>query len=196
MQTRLAALVLLAIAGCGYTPAILKPGSIHAGDAITVLGFDFSGASFHDDYFRHDDLLRTKIPPWNVAASGAMVERLTEFSMGVDLARSTERNRAVTMEALASGYRAMRDEPSALAPWLRPYLGPPGKGLVVFVDWVSKSEGVRAKAVLFDRTNGAILLAITFTEAGEGWGVYQFYLKPLQEIAAHVASVLRDQAGR
>jgi hypothetical protein len=173
----------------------VRPHILHGSDHYVFLGLDFSRARFADAYFRYSDLVTGKVPRWNEWVAGRALAALRPLEVAEDLARSDERNRTVPNTALVS--LATPAPPPVLPDLMNevaPYVdGSEDKGIIVFVECLSKSEGVAAHTVVFDRKSGAVILATQDVVEGDGFGVYDYYRNPLAAIARRAARAVKSQ---
>jgi len=198
--------------GCASVTLVVGgPGALQANERLDFFGVDFSSCRFRDDYYFRvvDDLIQEKLPQWNTTVSAAFVDAATRsVPLTVNLQKSTELNATLRQEALGRGAKDTDlvvvpptenntgGDAASLAKRIAPYVDQvPGKGAVLLVDQVTKTEGVRAYLVVFDRTSGKVVFASSADGMGDGYGyfgVQQFYLKPLCDIARRTAGSLRS----
>jgi hypothetical protein len=200
MMTRMSALALslfvVAATGCAApTVYVPKKPTAHANDPYVFLGFDFTRAQFADAHFRHADLVQGKVPRWNEWSSNQALEALSPLPVAEDLARTSERNLGLVHTALVSIAEPWGAPPlPELMQEVTPYIdGGDGNGIVVFVECLSKTAGVSAHTVVFDRKDGTILLATQASASGDGFGIYDYYRRPLATIARRSARTIKQQ---
>ncbi len=199
MMTRISTLALslliAAASGCAAPAVYVQKKSTRQSDQYTFYGFDFTRAQFADGYFRHPDLVSGKIPRWNERASSQTLAALSPLVVAEDLGQSLRRNLGVPGTAVVSTARPWPAPPlGELMREISPYVdGGDGNGIVVFVECLSKKEGVSAHTVVFDRKDGTVLLATQDSAGGDGFGIYDFYRRPLLTIAKRSARTLKDR---
>jgi len=188
------AISVVMVTGCAnmrHPPAkalIARPGILSHGETLQYLGVDFSRAAFFDTHFQYADVAKSKVPSWS---QYALSDPGLKFPMPVtaELAVSEKMNAKIP----ESAFKVMAPDPgkwalndSVIREEIAPYVGKKnsGHGFLIVAEQVSKPVGVGAHYVVFDRKSGEIiLLDQTVGEAG-GFGIHEYYLSALKQIAA------------
>jgi hypothetical protein len=192
------AMVVIAIvvtaAGCAMRSKpkamISRDGVLTRGETLTYAGVDFTRTVFYDpQYFRYDDVAHGKIPSWN---QHTLEDIQGQFPMPVtaDLAVSEKLDKKVNERAFVTtppdaAKWALTD--SVVMQELAPYVDKKqsGHALLIVAEQLSKPSGVIAHYVVFDRRNGEIVLLDQVTGEASGFGVHNYYLNGLKDVANH-----------
>ena len=185
--------ILVAGAGCASMrkphSLVARDGVLTRGETLTYVGVDFSRAVFFDTYFQVDDTVKGKIPSWS---QHALDDISGGFPMPVasDLSVSDSLNKKVTARAFpqtAPDAAKMPLTDAAVGNELAPYLAPrnAGHALLIVAEQITKPSGVIAHYVVFDRRSGEIILLDQVTGEVGGFGVHNYYLNGLKDVANH-----------
>ncbi len=188
------AVAMMAVAGCAGMrhpqpkALIARPGILTHGETLQYLGVDFSRAAFFDTHFQYTDVAKSKVPSWS---QYALSDPSLKFPMPVtpDLATSDKLNAKIPESAFKimppdSNKWALND--GTIHEEIAPYVGKKnsGHGLLFVAEQVSKPVGVVAHYVVFDRKTGEVILLDQMVAEAGGFGIHEYYLSALKEIAA------------
>lgn len=186
--------IVISVAGCAGMRAqpkamISREGVLTHAETLTYVGVDFSRTVFYDEYFRFDDVAHGKVQSWN---QRALEDIQGQFPMPVanDLAVSEKVNKKIAEKAFVTAPpdpakwaltdASVRQE---IAPWVDKKQS--GHALLIVAEQLSKPSGVVAHYVVFDRRSGEIVLLDQMTGKAGGFGIHNYYLNGLKDVANH-----------
>ncbi|MBI3770609.1 MAG: hypothetical protein HY271_19235 [Deltaproteobacteria bacterium] len=197
-RTMVTLALVVAVAGCALRAKpkamISREGILTHGETLTYVGVDFSRTVFYDQYFQFADVAHGKIQSWN---QRALEDIQGQFPMPVtsDLAVSDKLNNKVSERAFVTtppdpAKWALTDSVvhQEITPWVDKKQS--GHALLIVAEQLSKPSGVVAHYVVFDRRSGEIVLLDQLTGNAGGFGIHNYYLNGLKDVANHARKAI------
>jgi len=164
----------------------------------TIVGFDFTKATFADPHFldsSSEDVRSKLVPVWNREASLDLQQQLWDEGIRslVDPSSTEHENLSVSQSQLF-GLPTDRQflDPPLRAKNVNRYVGGSGLGILVMVQSLSKEADAAAlEWILFHRSNGRIIRYGFSKGTTGGGGLHNFYLKGIKRANSSAAHDLK-----